>query len=225
LYLLERFLQMAPNNSRWNYDYAFSTHRLRKDLQKALHYYDMALQNGFDEFWVRYNRGILFKELGDLENARVDFQQALTLNPDHNAAQRMLHDIDETNDSKQLHLALSQVQEFISNSEHGRASVRLEELLKKFPCNAELNYLFGFCLHVLKRDLDKALSYYTIALENGFDEFWIKYNRGILLHNLGNKDAALADLECALKLRPDHKGPEIVLRQLRTELYYGNDDK
>ena len=45
------------------------------------------------------------------------------------------------------------------------------------------------------------------------------------MHNLGNKYGALADMECALKLRPDHNGPEVVIGQIKRELEDSNGDK
>lgn len=52
------------------------------------------------------------------------------------------------------------------------------------------------------KELKKALHHYNLALDNGFDEYWVKYNRGSLLGDLGQIDAALADVEALQKIRP-----------------------
>lgn len=62
--ILDRIIVLAPHNARWNYYYALSLHMLKKDMQKALHYYNVALDNGFEEFWVKYNRGSLLYDFG-----------------------------------------------------------------------------------------------------------------------------------------------------------------
>jgi tetratricopeptide (TPR) repeat protein len=64
--------------------------------------------------------------------------------------------------------------------------------------------------------LNKALHHYNTALENGYNEFWIKYNRGMLLIEMGNKDAAVADLERAQKLEPEHKAIRETLMTIQT---------
>jgi hypothetical protein len=94
------------------------------------------------------------------------------------------------------------------------ALVQLDNLLRQFPEHAEGHYLFAFCLHNLKRDLDKALVHYNLALENNFDEFWVRYNRGFLQMDLGNTNEACADLKRVLELNPEYPG----LKQKLTEL-------
>lgn len=220
--ILDRFIVLAPNNARWNYYYALSLHMLKKDMQKALHYYNVAFDNGFEEYWIRYNRGMLLRELGDLDNARIDLQQAATLNPEDKIAQKMLCEIQQSIDSKHLEQLpqrdIDKVQEMVSNSEYQKATVKIQDSLSKFPNNALLNYFYGFCLHMMQKDLDTALSYYNDALLNGFDEFWVKYNRGSLLYDLGDLQAALDDLERALSLKPDHSGATLVLEQIKRSL-------
>lgn len=90
----------------------------------------------------------------------------------------------------------------------------LEKILEIDQDNPELNYLAAFCLHRLNQDSDKALYYYDMALKNNFDEFWVRYNRGTLLFNTGKIEESRKDLEKAIQLRPDNKGPKNVLNQL-----------
>ena len=55
-------------------------------------------------------------------------------------------------------------------------------------------------------DLQTALDHYDKALQNGFDEFWVKYNRASVLVLIGKKEQALADLKDALRLKPNDAG-------------------
>jgi glycosyltransferase involved in cell wall biosynthesis len=87
------------------------------------------------------------------------------------------------------------------------------ELLK----TADWNYYSAYCLHNLGINLDEALSRYDLALEQGFDEFWVKYNRGSLYAKLGNNEQAKEDLMRAMQLKPEHQGPQQVLQQLLTQ--------
>lgn len=80
-------------NGELNYLMAFSLHMLKKNLNDAMAYYDLALKNGFSEFWTRYNRGFLKIALRELESARVDFEIALKINPSHEGIRSIIEKI------------------------------------------------------------------------------------------------------------------------------------
>jgi Flp pilus assembly protein TadD len=82
------------------------------------------------------------------------------------------------------------------------------------PKDSELNYLFALCLHIQNKDLELAMKHYNLALQYGYDEFWVKYNRGSLYAQLGNTEEAKADLMRAVELKPEHQGPQQVLQHL-----------
>ena len=90
--LSERLLTEEPPNPLWNYLYALGLHELRGEryAHKALHHYNLALDNGFDEFWVRYNRGSLLAETGEKRAAVADLERALALNPQDKTVGDML---------------------------------------------------------------------------------------------------------------------------------------
>ena len=50
---------------------------------------------------------------------------------------------------------------------------------------AEREYLLGFCLQHIGKNPEAALKHYDSAIQFGFDEFWVLYNRGQLLMHLG----------------------------------------
>jgi tetratricopeptide (TPR) repeat protein len=94
---------------------------------------------------------------------------------------------------------------FIEHEQYQHAIPILEELLKQELSNPLWNYLYALSLHRLGKHMTKALHHYNYALENGYEEFSIKYNRGLLFTSIGDKDAAIADLERAKRLKPEHK--------------------
>ena len=94
--ILEQLLNQDPSNPLWNYLYALSLHQLRKDLTKALHHYNSALDNGYEEFWIKYNRGFLLIEMGDKDGAVADLQRAQRLKPEDNAIRETLMTIQTT---------------------------------------------------------------------------------------------------------------------------------
>ena len=70
----------------------------------------------------------------------------------------------------------------------------------------EWEYYMAFCLQSLARQPETALRHYTAALEQGYEEFWVRFHRGQLLLKMGCHDDAVRDLQRALELRPFHEG-------------------
>jgi radical SAM protein with 4Fe4S-binding SPASM domain len=71
--------------------------------------------------------------------------------------------------------------------------------------NAELLYCYAFSLHATG-EMQKAIEYYELSLKSGFAEFWVRYNRGSLLLDLGRLEEAREDLKRACELDPTHEG-------------------
>jgi tetratricopeptide (TPR) repeat protein len=110
------------------------------------------------------------------------------------------------------------VDSFIENKQYQDAVSILEQLLNQEPINPLWNYLYALSLHQLGKDSAKALIHYNTALEKGYDEFWIKYNRGLLLIEIGNNEAAIADLERAKRLRPEHQTIQETLLAIKAKI-------
>jgi SAM-dependent methyltransferase len=89
----KRHFQDKVNNPEWHYLVGFCLHMQKKDLNEALQWYNLALEKGFDEFWVRYNRGALYLELGNIEEARADLTRARDLNPEHSGLKELIQRI------------------------------------------------------------------------------------------------------------------------------------
>ncbi len=112
-----------------------------------------------------------------------------------------------------LDLTVDNIQKAIENKEFGKTK-QLKDLLKKIPSHARMNYLYALSLHLQDKELKKALHHYNLALDNGFDEYWVKYNRGSLLGDLGQIDAALADVEALQKIRPGDQDALIIRERI-----------
>lgn len=111
-----------------------------------------------------------------------------------------------------------EIQAMIDSSKYREAYEEIKQLLRRYPNDAKLNYYCAFCLHMQKLDLDKALQHYNLALENGFDEYWVKYNRGSLLDELGDTCAASEDISRALELKPGDLGALTILRSIQSKI-------
>ena len=220
--ILDKLLSNKPQEPEWNYYKAFCSHCLGENLQEAIKHYNIALDSGFDEFWVRYNRGTLFRQLGDMDKAFVDLRRAVDVDSTHEVAHKILADVAEMlSKPKPTYLVpmeeLNKTRELMNKNEYQQASLRLEDLLKAYADNAELNYRYAFSLHMQKKDLRRALQYYNLALAYGFDEFWVKYNRGSLLEQLGDLEGAMTDIKRVLELKPGDFGATSILKQIQSK--------
>jgi tetratricopeptide (TPR) repeat protein len=181
--------------ARINFLTAYCLQCLWIDPERALDNYNLALENGYDEFSVLYNRGALNVKLGDFEAARTDLHRATSLKPDHNGVKYARENMEVT--------------AYVDRGKYREALDRLEGLqvheAERWQ-KARINFLTAYCLQCLWIDPERALDNYNLALENGYDEFAVLYNRGALNVKLGDIEAARTDLDRAASLKPDHDG-------------------
>ncbi len=81
-------------------------------------------------------------------------------------------------------------------------------------CNARQKYEMAYCLHVTGTDYIRAERLYAQAFTEGFDEFWVKYNRCDLYIRMERIEAARNDIHDACKLAPDHAGARELFQRL-----------
>ena len=74
-------------------------------------------------------------------------------------------------------------------------------------------YMLAFSCHMTHKS-EEALIYYQKALEAGFPEFWIKYNRGALLLDLNRIEEAKSDIRRAYHLDSRHEGIKILMERI-----------
>jgi FkbM family methyltransferase len=115
---------------------------------------------------------------------------------------------------EERYLGLPRVRKLCSEHRYDMAEFLLNIFLQNNSEDPESNYLFAFLLHIQNKDLERAMKHYDLALAQGCDYFWIRYNRGSLHAKLGNIEQATIDLIRATELNPAHHGAQEVLRQL-----------
>lgn len=108
------------------------------------------------------------------------------------------------------------LRKYIENLEWEKATPLIEQILKNSE-DAEMEYYLAFILQSKREMLDKSLKYYDLAMKHGFDEFWIRYNRGQLYVMLGSTDLAIIDLEQALTLHPNNENVLALLNNLKNK--------
>lgn len=69
-------------------------HMFNSELDSAIHYYGLAIDNSQDYFQAYYNRGLCKEEKGQFEEARMDYQAAIDLKPDYQVAIEAINKLD-----------------------------------------------------------------------------------------------------------------------------------
>jgi tetratricopeptide (TPR) repeat protein len=90
LSIATEILEIIPFDAGANYYKAYCLHVIGSDLEQAIEYYNRALINNFDEFWVFYNRGDALIKLERFADALQDLQSAEMINPYHKGVKHLL---------------------------------------------------------------------------------------------------------------------------------------
>lgn len=219
--LLRQCLDVSPECAEAHYLLGFSLHTSHRDDAEALVHYDDALRYGFHEFWVRFNRAGLLERLGCIREARADYLRAFELNPGHPGLTEALSRTQAALDKLRLAAessarlpAMARGREAVRQGNWPAVESAMREVLAHAPDAAEAHYLLAFALHARHDRAAEALRHYDSALGCGFDEFWVRFNRGSLLADLGREVEARADLNRAAELQPKHPGPPARLSRM-----------
>ena len=108
---------------------------------------------------------------------------------------------------------LARIRNLINLKRYDQVITHLEEIPLDSN-NPEGHYYFALALHTTGKDYLKALRHYTKALEQGFEPFWVYYNRGSLYYILGETKKAFNDLKNAKEIDPTHEGVKSILSQI-----------
>lgn len=92
---LKPMLEKQPASGQLNYLFAYCLHCSNTDYVTSLRHYDLALKYGFEEFWVLYARGSLYRKVGDIEAACSDLKRAISLDPFHEGPKSVLDEIEK----------------------------------------------------------------------------------------------------------------------------------
>lgn len=134
--------------------------------------------------------------------------------------------IRHTAEIQKLHHVLQQdqaniitiVRELMSKGDWEKVIETLIIIMEMTEKNAELSYCYAFSMHQIGNDINSAINFYNLSLENGFDEFWVRYNRGHCFLLQGKKTKAVDDWRCAMKLPCDLFEPKNNIKEKLAEL-------
>lgn len=90
--VIKRFshIPVGYDSAEMQYCLAFSLHQSNQNLEEAIKRYTSALRCGYSPFWIFYNRGSLYYQLGSLYNAYSDLKKADDLDPEHKGVKQIL---------------------------------------------------------------------------------------------------------------------------------------
>ncbi|MDF9407903.1 FkbM family methyltransferase [Pelotomaculum isophthalicicum JI] len=124
------------------------------------------------------------------------------------------YEINELAERERQKSLISEARKLIDNSQFNNAELILNKIVQRDENNAEAFYLLAFCMHMNNKGSEDVIKLYNKSLEMGFNEFWIRYNRGSFYFNTGNYKDAKEDLLRALQLDPNHPGVKNILNSL-----------
>lgn len=104
------------------------------------------------------------------------------------------------------------VRKMIDQGAMEEAEKALHDNVTKDCCLAEENYLYAFAIQ--KKNVEEAVKHYDIALQKGFSEFWVRYNKAATLISAGHRDEARDDLLAAYRLDQNHEGVLFYMHEL-----------
>ncbi len=153
----------------------------RGDLQDALTHYTEASALDPVDFQIRLDRSRLLRKLDRTTEADAEFRQGIALHT------RQVWGLSGW--ARGLEVAWR----FFYQSLLDEALALLRPMLTARPEDGEANYLAGLCLHGTGGSADETLAHYDRALAAGVDDFWVRYQRAPILHQLGRRIAAMMD--------------------------------
>jgi hypothetical protein len=89
----------------------------------------------------------------------------------------------------------------------------LDTVIEHRPDIAEAHYSLAFSLQCAGNPL-RAVQEYTISLDQGYSEFWVRYHRGMIHFQRDDLRNARLDIVRADHLNPGHPGVREILKQL-----------
>ncbi|WP_269606523.1 tetratricopeptide repeat protein [Prochlorococcus marinus] len=188
------------------------------NIPEAVKYYQIFINQGFEDYRVFSNYGIILKGFGKLKEAEISYRKAIELNPDfadsHLYLGNILSDLNYLEEAElstrkaiqlnpnltEAHSNLGNVLRDLGNLKEAEISYRKAiELNPKFPeAYSNLGNIFS--------DLGKlkeAETLYRKAIELNPDFADVHCNLGILLRDIGKLKQAEISTRKAIELRPE----------------------
>lgn len=164
---------------------------------ESLKMLDEAGRQGYDGFGLEYQRGVALYGLGKYTEARQSFAAALKKQYPVYMGGR-------------IYMAMGRAAR--AAGDHAAALTDFRKASELAPQDPEIAYEFG-ALHLTAHRYDQALAQFDSALAQS-PSAPVYHARAIAHYQLNRKAAALADIEAALRLKPD----EPAMRQWREKI-------
>jgi lipoprotein NlpI len=152
----------------------------------ALASFDAAEREGYNLFNLPFQRALSLLALGRVQEAHPNLVKAYNMNPPSPSREILLMHLGRTA------LQLGRTEEAVGV---------LEQLLAVQPANADARFYLGMAL-VTRKDYARALEVLA-GLPKDAPSGRAHYARALAHYGLGQRDAALADIEAAIRIGPD----------------------
>jgi Flp pilus assembly protein TadD len=170
-------------------------------LASVLEDYRASLLRNADRPESQVSLGVLLSALGDVSGAEAAYRRALVVEPDFAPAVVNLADL--------LRAA----------GRDGQVGPLLDSFLARYPRAAAAHHVRGLWL-VRRQRVEEAIAALRRAVELAPDDMRFGYVLAVALHGTGRVDAALAELDRVLAVRPDDRdslAAAVLWRQQRGE--------
>jgi tetratricopeptide (TPR) repeat protein len=161
-----------------------SAYENRHDYDRAIGDYNKAIRMKPDYAAAYYARGLAYLNKSDYDYAIADFELAIRIEP------------------KFARAFSARGAAYIDTGENDRAFSDLDQAIGLFPTFDSAYVNRGVAHYKLRRDYDRAIADYTLAIRlNPANSNAVRY-RGNLYFEKGDYDLAIDDLTTAINLRP-----------------------
>jgi tetratricopeptide (TPR) repeat protein len=212
-------------------------YQVKYAINKAIKNYNKSIKFNPMNFDALYNQGIIYLHEGDFKNAIKNFSSSLSINPNFSNAynNRGVAYLNQRKFKEALHdfdIAISLNQD-LSEAYMNRGIVYAEN--KEYPSaindftSVMLDYKdydwfffnLAYCLHK-NNELDKAILYYSIAINLNPHNYEAYNNRGIVYADKGMLDIAIDDfLRAGADIQNIPQGNLGIAYSIKGDLQYG----
>ena len=221
---LNKAIELAPNVVDYYLAFARYYSFDKKDFQKAIEYYNKAIEYDPDNSWFYSDRAECYKEIGDIQKAVEDYLKSIKLDPTDHFTYRDLGYlyIDNGNPDKFIELFNNGIEQFKNNpelkaqlifglatlTENGlndceKALELYNELIREFPNDMRFVASRAGLKNKLK-DYDGAIADCDIVFNSGESDYEYLYvEKGNALSMLGQYKQAIEYFDNVIMVYPD----------------------
>ncbi len=204
----EECLGIWPGCAEAHFELARILDDLRSSASETVIAYTRALENGWNAYDVYYHRGLFFFEINHSFEAFSDLVAARRLRPDCTISQAMVTHIG----NREKQHWMEAVEQWVNQGQLQHAIWVLSVLVDTEFTSGAAHYFYACALSWSGKNDASTLTQFDLALANGAQEFWVRYNRAFVHFAMGNNAAAVADMQEATRLDPTHEGASSTLK-------------